>query len=412
VTPLLYLNPQCDDGHWKLAAALLAAGADINAASTQPFIQPRLVREYPAGTTFLHRHAECGYGDNTGVSRCIQLALQAGANVRAVDGNGWTPPDLATWSELNRQALLAAQQQQQEQQAQQPTAHAASPPPSPLHSEEQFPPLGTPSHPAGTAPPALDTADGLPAPPGHLPSAAAAASGKAALPSRDQGGPAAEDAALDAAQDAAPERQQLQDSAQHMEEQGSPQAAQSCEAPAGGGVAAWATREVLTALPVKELKRLLRKLGIDQSGCTEKRELVDLLAGRCTRLPQQGGQQAQQGHQEQRAQVGESSGAACCSSEGGSGARSSAGAAAYAPSALQEQPGVQEQWQTGSSLQPGAERPPQVDKRCACCDATPGPGVRLKLCCGCRSVRYCGNACQQRAWPQHKAACRAAQQGG
>jgi hypothetical protein len=34
--------------------------------------------------------------------------------------------------------------------------------------------------------------------------------------------------------------------------------------------------------------------------------------------------------------------------------------------------------------------------------------VRLQLCNGCRSVKYCSVACQRKMWPQHKAACKAA----
>lgn len=112
-----------------MAAALLAAGADINAASMQPFTHPWQCwyGEHPAGTTFLHMHAECCSRHN-GVPACIQLALRAGACVSAVDGDGKTPLDIVaeaaeaaaayppTWSSPGPpgtlQALITAQQQQ------------------------------------------------------------------------------------------------------------------------------------------------------------------------------------------------------------------------------------------------------------------------------------------------------------
>jgi hypothetical protein len=36
--------------------------------------------------------------------------------------------------------------------------------------------------------------------------------------------------------------------------------------------------------------------------------------------------------------------------------------------------------------------------------------VKGKLCSGCRTVRFCSEACSQAAWRQHKAACKAIQQ--
>ena len=39
---------------------------------------------------------------------------------------------------------------------------------------------------------------------------------------------------------------------------------------------------------------------------------------------------------------------------------------------------------------------------CASCGA---PGAK-SLCLGCRSVSYCGKACQKVAWPSHKRECR------
>lgn len=44
--------------------------------------------------------------------------------------------------------------------------------------------------------------------------------------------------------------------------------------------------------------------------------------------------------------------------------------------------------------------------QCAGCD-TRGAGT-LALCAGCHAVRFCSEACQRRAWPTHKAACRRA----
>jgi hypothetical protein len=48
---------------------------------------------------------------------------------------------------------------------------------------------------------------------------------------------------------------------------------------------------------------------------------------------------------------------------------------------------------------------------CAGCGATEaaGSGVRLRLCRGCRRVRYCGEECMRRQWRGHRAACKAAQ---
>jgi hypothetical protein len=35
--------------------------------------------------------------------------------------------------------------------------------------------------------------------------------------------------------------------------------------------------------------------------------------------------------------------------------------------------------------------------------------VRLRLCRGCRQVRYCGEECMRRHWASHRPACKAAQ---
>jgi ankyrin repeat protein len=47
------------------------------------------------------------------------------------------------------------------------------------------------------------------------------------------------------------------------------------------------------------------------------------------------------------------------------------------------------------------------------CSATSGQegGVRLKLCRGCKSVRYCSMECQRAHWAEHKSACKASEQG-
>lgn len=43
---------------------------------------------------------------------------------------------------------------------------------------------------------------------------------------------------------------------------------------------------------------------------------------------------------------------------------------------------------------------------CAACGAAPAAGgARLRLCGRCRSAAYCGRACQDAAWPAHRAAC-------
>jgi hypothetical protein len=42
---------------------------------------------------------------------------------------------------------------------------------------------------------------------------------------------------------------------------------------------------------------------------------------------------------------------------------------------------------------------------CAACAKTPADGARLRLCRGCRSVRYCSLECMRSAWPGHRQAC-------
>lgn len=45
---------------------------------------------------------------------------------------------------------------------------------------------------------------------------------------------------------------------------------------------------------------------------------------------------------------------------------------------------------------------------CTCCGRKARDGVALKVCSGCKSVRYCspGLSCQKLDWPRHKPACR------
>lgn len=55
--------------------------------------------------------------------------------------------------------------------------------------------------------------------------------------------------------------------------------------------------------------------------------------------------------------------------------------------------------------------PQQHQRTCGGCGAVDAQHV-FKLCAACKAVRYCGDACQKRAWPQHKQACRAHVWGG
>lgn len=81
---------------------------------------------------------------------------------------------------------------------------------------------------------------------------------------------------------------------------------------------------------------------------------------------------------------------AAAPSQGGSGSLSGSGGAADGAAAPQP-----------TSAQPRA---------CGSCGAaTARGGGRLKICTGCDEARYCSRDCATRAWPAHKAACRAAQ---
>ncbi len=70
---------------------------------------------------------------------------------------------------------------------------------------------------------------------------------------------------------------------------------------------------------------------------------------------------------------------------------------------------------TGVPASPGRRGPRKV-RACVQCGITEAKleTGKLKECCGCRSVRYCGPVCQKAHWPKHKEACkvlRAAKQG-
>jgi hypothetical protein len=62
--------------------------------------------------------------------------------------------------------------------------------------------------------------------------------------------------------------------------------------------------------------------------------------------------------------------------------------------------------------QPPAHAAPALAPACAGCGVTEaaGSGVRLRLCRGCRRVRFCGEACMRRHWASHRPACEAAQE--
>ena len=168
------------------------------------------------------------------------------------------------------------------------------------------------------------------------------------------------------------------------------------------------TREELAALSVRELKARLQRAGINCGGCTEKRELVELLLELPSKLWTDLGQQAQPG----RCPSVNPNGSPVSSHSMGSG--SSGGQQGNVASRLQSGQPQQAQHHGVRHDLNGAGRGKlaPAPKRCACCGATAGPGTKLKVCSGCRSVHFCGEACQRRAWPGHKAACRASQQKG
>ncbi|GAB4822950.1 hypothetical protein N2152v2_009996 [Parachlorella kessleri] len=164
------------------------------------------------------------------------------------------------------------------------------------------------------------------------------------------------------------------------------------------------TREELAALPVRELKARLREAGISCGGCTEKQELVELLIEGFGDLVPSPGQQAHP--------KADSSG----NLNGSTGSSHSMGSSSDGPQgnmASTLQLGQIQHAQHHSGRQdahgPAREKAAPAPKCCACCGATSGPGTKLKVCFGCRSVHFCGEACQRRAWPEHKAACRASQ---
>ena len=46
-------------------------------------------------------------------------------------------------------------------------------------------------------------------------------------------------------------------------------------------------------------------------------------------------------------------------------------------------------------------------KRCAACGKDqPADGGKLRVCTGCRAVRYCNSECQRNHWAKHRAACK------
>ena len=62
---------------------------------------------------------------------------------------------------------------------------------------------------------------------------------------------------------------------------------------------------------------------------------------------------------------------------------------------------------TAAAAAAGAAVPPS-DAALACCGCgEAGTRRSLKRCAGCRAAWYCSSACQARAWPQHKQACKA-----
>lgn len=175
------------------------------------------------------------------------------------------------------------------------------------------------------------------------------------------------------------EEQQAQQAAQHEEQQAQQQVQeppateqqQAQQQQAQEQPQPAATQEELLALPVRELKAQLAAAGIDSSGCTEKAELVELL------LQQQGASLT--GQQQQN---------------GGSTAAGEEAAPAVAAA-------------TEAAAAAAAEQ--VLPKRCAGCGAASGPaGQKLRRCSGCRAVHFCSEQCQRVAWPEHRAACRAA----
>ena len=44
---------------------------------------------------------------------------------------------------------------------------------------------------------------------------------------------------------------------------------------------------------------------------------------------------------------------------------------------------------------------------CGSCGTRGSPAAKLKLCSACETAAYCNAACQQQAWKEHKAMCKA-----
>jgi hypothetical protein len=73
-------------------------------------------------------------------------------------------------------------------------------------------------------------------------------------------------------------------------------------------------------------------------------------------------------------------------------------------------PGPQGERNPRVSASPGRRAGDKV-RECAQCKITAGlleasGNSKLKDCSGCKTVRYCGKACQKAHWPAHKATCR------
>jgi hypothetical protein len=80
-------------------------------------------------------------------------------------------------------------------------------------------------------------------------------------------------------------------------------------------------------------------------------------------------------------------------------------AATMEPSSTEDQKSVAR----GSELPPRPGGAPSADpmEKCEWCRRlTTLDGSKLKECTGCRSVRYCGTACQVADWANHKARCK------
>ena len=48
---------------------------------------------------------------------------------------------------------------------------------------------------------------------------------------------------------------------------------------------------------------------------------------------------------------------------------------------------------------------PKWETQCGHCGKQAAPTTKLSICARCKSVKYCGAACQKAAWPRHKGVC-------